>query len=473
MHYYCLACEPLDDHILYAGTPLVHAPDCPNDLDREVLSLEDWFRVPLPGEEEQPIAGIVANDPFVDADLRVDVEPRFPGEPEYPYDDFFNWELWEKHHENREPSSPGAHVHIKLEDVDGDASVALHARDDEPHALDEANPVKKEERAEEDMTNSGCDGAVPKREQSVNPAVKDEPSEDEPRYELRNPTVKDEPRYELRSGPTGKRINTPSRKKPDGGSDGPGGKGSSSSAGAAAANGAFLERLSEYLSDYYLYTQLVLHAPVTGAAKLPAVNFSGVLELVNTFLGRPDEAVFECGGTGNPGSTIQILGAERALFRALKTKGATPKYGLLYQSTFIGRAGPKIKGRIPRYLANKYSIASRIDNFSEQGQDGLSAEQSASQVRKLRLRWYLPGYPPANSPWKGLVKVAQKQWHVQVGRAPPVPTLRVMDDGEKKVSAEEYLESWKDKSFSKEQLTLGFGSSFCTHCRHTRWHWTR
>ena len=39
-----------------------------------------------------------------------------------------------------------------------------------------------------------------------------------------------------------------------------------------------------------------------------------------------------------PASTVQILGAEKALFRALKTKGNTPKYGLIYHSTFIGRA---------------------------------------------------------------------------------------------------------------------------------------
>ena len=54
-----------------------------------------------------------------------------------------------------------------------------------------------------------------------------------------------------------------------------------------------------------------------------------------------------------PASTIQILGAEKALFRALKTKGNTPKYGLIYHSTFIGRAGQKNKGRISRVLANK------------------------------------------------------------------------------------------------------------------------
>jgi len=67
-----------------------------------------------------------------------------------------------------------------------------------------------------------------------------------------------------------------------------------------------------------------------------------------------------------PASTVQILGAEKALFRALKTKGNTPKYGLIFHSSFIGRAGAKNKGRISRYLANKCSIASRIDAFSDE-----------------------------------------------------------------------------------------------------------
>merc|ERR1712232_872705 len=68
-----------------------------------------------------------------------------------------------------------------------------------------------------------------------------------------------------------------------------------------------------------------------------------------------------------PASTVQILGAEKALFRALKTKGNTPKYGLIFHSTFIGRAQQKNKGRISRYLANKCSLASRIDCFSDEG----------------------------------------------------------------------------------------------------------
>lgn len=48
----------------------------------------------------------------------------------------------------------------------------------------------------------------------------------------------------------------------------------------------------------------------------------------------------------------------------MKTKTSTPKYGLIYHSTFIGRAGRQFKGRASRFLSNKLSIASRIDAFS-------------------------------------------------------------------------------------------------------------
>ncbi|XP_057367702.2 nucleolar protein 56-like [Daphnia carinata] len=93
-----------------------------------------------------------------------------------------------------------------------------------------------------------------------------------------------------------------------------------------------------------------------------------------------------------PASTVQILGAEKALFRALKTKGNTPKYGLIYHSTFIGRAGLKNKGRISRYLANKCSIASRIDCFSEETCDvfGLKLREQVED----RLKFYESGDIP-------------------------------------------------------------------------------
>ena len=79
-------------------------------------------------------------------------------------------------------------------------------------------------------------------------------------------------------------------------------------------------------------------------------------------------------------------------FSALKSKGNTPKYGLLYNSTFIGRAEPKCKGRISRYVANKCSIASRIDCFSESLTDKFGLEMK-EQVEE-RLRFYATGDAP-------------------------------------------------------------------------------
>jgi len=93
-----------------------------------------------------------------------------------------------------------------------------------------------------------------------------------------------------------------------------------------------------------------------------------------------------------PASTVQILGAEKALFRALKTKGNTPKYGLIFHSSFIGRAGAKNKGRISRYLANKCSIASRIDAFSDEGTTVFGSKLK-EQVED-RLKFYETGDLP-------------------------------------------------------------------------------
>merc|ERR1712232_798902 len=93
-----------------------------------------------------------------------------------------------------------------------------------------------------------------------------------------------------------------------------------------------------------------------------------------------------------PASTVQILGAEKALFRALKTKGNTPKYGLIFHSTFIGRAQAKNKGRISRYLANKCSMASRIDCFSDEATT-IFGEKLRDQVEE-RLAFLTEGTTP-------------------------------------------------------------------------------
>merc|ERR1712025_900096 len=93
-----------------------------------------------------------------------------------------------------------------------------------------------------------------------------------------------------------------------------------------------------------------------------------------------------------PASTVQILGAEKALFRALKTKGNTPKNGLIFHSSFIGRAQQKNKGRISRYLANKCSLASRIDCFSDEATT-VFGEKLKDQVEE-RLAFLSEGTKP-------------------------------------------------------------------------------
>ncbi len=70
-----------------------------------------------------------------------------------------------------------------------------------------------------------------------------------------------------------------------------------------------------------------------------------------------------------PASTIQILGAEKALFRALKTKHDTPKYGLIYHASLVGQATGRNKGKIARVLAAKAALGLRVDGMAEQMED--------------------------------------------------------------------------------------------------------
>lgn len=65
-----------------------------------------------------------------------------------------------------------------------------------------------------------------------------------------------------------------------------------------------------------------------------------------------------------PASTIQLLGAEKALFRHLHQKGKSPKYGIIYNSHLIQNAPNEHKGKIARILSSKLMLAARIDYYS-------------------------------------------------------------------------------------------------------------
>lgn len=84
----------------------------------------------------------------------------------------------------------------------------------------------------------------------------------------------------------------------------------------------------------------------------------------------------------SPASTIQILGAEKALFRALKTKHDTPKYGLIYHASLIGQASGKNKGKIARMLATKSALGLRVDALSEWGTAGEGTKEEPTEEEK-------------------------------------------------------------------------------------------
>ncbi len=88
-----------------------------------------------------------------------------------------------------------------------------------------------------------------------------------------------------------------------------------------------------------------------------------------------------------PASTIQVLGAETALFRFLKTGSPPPKHGIIFQSPLIHQAKRWQRGKIARALAGKLAIAARVDAFSDRYQgDHLKrdVERRVDEIQRYR-----------------------------------------------------------------------------------------
>jgi nucleolar protein 58 len=86
-------------------------------------------------------------------------------------------------------------------------------------------------------------------------------------------------------------------------------------------------------------------------------------------------------------STIQVFGAEKALFRALKEEKKTPKYGILYHAQIVSHADQKLKGPLSRSLAAKAALSSRTDAFGDEPTDKYGIEDRErleTRVRQLQ-----------------------------------------------------------------------------------------
>lgn len=144
-----------------------------------------------------------------------------------------------------------------------------------------------------------------------------------------------------------------------------------------------------------------------------------------------------------PASTVQILGAEKALFRALKTRSKTPKYGLIYHASAIGKTDAKNKGRISRYLANKCSIASRIDCFSD-APSTVFGEALKGQVDN-RVDFYAHGDKPVKNAdvMEAVIKSIKKAETAASKKRPA-------EDGEEEVSSKKSKKEKKNKKDDKK-----------------------
>jgi nucleolar protein 56 len=93
-----------------------------------------------------------------------------------------------------------------------------------------------------------------------------------------------------------------------------------------------------------------------------------------------------------PSSTVQVFGAEKALFRSLKTGADPPKHGIIYRVSEINSAPYWQRGKIARSLAGKLSIAARIDAYSEKNVGEKLREEFLSRVEEIKRQ--NPEAPP-------------------------------------------------------------------------------
>ncbi len=85
-----------------------------------------------------------------------------------------------------------------------------------------------------------------------------------------------------------------------------------------------------------------------------------------------------------PSSTIQVLGAEKSLFRHLDKGTKPPKHGLILQHPFIHKAPKSIRGKIARSFANKIAIASRIDYFGGEYRGDKMRAELEKKIEKIK-----------------------------------------------------------------------------------------
>jgi nucleolar protein 56 len=122
--------------------------------------------------------------------------------------------------------------------------------------------------------------------------------------------------------------------------------------------------------------------------------------LVGSLLGA--RLIATSGGLMNlarrPASTIQVLGAEKALFRSLKTGTRPPKHGIIFQHTLLHEAKRWQRGKIARALAGKLAIAARTDAFGRRDISSLLRADLEKRIEEIRQKYAEPPPIPTVEP---------------------------------------------------------------------------
>lgn len=86
----------------------------------------------------------------------------------------------------------------------------------------------------------------------------------------------------------------------------------------------------------------------------------------------------------SPASTIQMLGAEKALFRHLRGGGRPPKHGALFEHQFVSSLPEESRGKMARFLANKSAMAARLDLYGDKQKGKELRQEAQERFEKLK-----------------------------------------------------------------------------------------
>ncbi len=86
----------------------------------------------------------------------------------------------------------------------------------------------------------------------------------------------------------------------------------------------------------------------------------------------------------SPASTVQMLGAEKALFRYLRGKGTPPKHGVIFEHRFVNPLSESERGKMARFMANKVVMAARLDVYGDKDKGEELLEDCRKRFEELK-----------------------------------------------------------------------------------------